>query len=449
MILTEEQIKGLAPKETAFKAGKKLSTSDKWEQASVSDRALWGSIKGSGKNPYVLMIDTKNLAYKCTCPSRQFPCKHALGLLLKYSAESDAFPRDTEPEHVVEWLGKREERANKVDKEEKELTEEDKAKRDKAKAKRQDDRMILVNAGLNEIKTWLHDLIQIGLLELPSRTDTYFLDMEKRMVDSKIPGIAGWIRSLRMIDYRNQATWQEEALNIISKLYLLINAGEKLDQLEGVEKQHIQSLLGWTFKQKELMADEQTFTEKDKWLILGATTELQDDIKIHRYWLKGLQTGRDAIIIRFETRFSAGTIEVPLAVGSILEAELAFYPSTLPHRALIKKHKETVAFSTINFNGLKDWNDFIGIKNEQNKINPWTNNHCYVINNVRVTGDKKGLIIVDKNDHYYNVDSALDADKRSTLLLMANNEAMDIAFVESNNVITPLGIIQSEIYQAL
>nr|WP_279163542.1 SWIM zinc finger family protein [Rhodococcus erythropolis] len=31
------------------------------------------------------MVDLRGPAYKCSCPSRKFPCKHALGLLVEWS----------------------------------------------------------------------------------------------------------------------------------------------------------------------------------------------------------------------------------------------------------------------------------------------------------------------------------------------------------------------------
>ena len=40
------------------------------------------SARGSGKTPYQVSIDLAGPAYRCSCPSRKFPCKHALALLL-------------------------------------------------------------------------------------------------------------------------------------------------------------------------------------------------------------------------------------------------------------------------------------------------------------------------------------------------------------------------------
>ena len=111
--LTEEQIIQLAPDAASVKAGKGLATRAKWVLLEHSDRAICGHCQGSGKTPYQTVIDTKNVAFKCSCPSRKFPCKHGLGLLFLYAAQAEQFKEADEPEWVTSWLSKREEKAEK------------------------------------------------------------------------------------------------------------------------------------------------------------------------------------------------------------------------------------------------------------------------------------------------------------------------------------------------
>ena len=99
--LTEEQIIQLAPDAASVKAGKGLATRAKWVLLEHSDRAIWGHCQGSGKTPYQTVIDTKNVAFKCSCPSRKFPCKHGLGLLFLYAAQAEQFKEADEPEWVT------------------------------------------------------------------------------------------------------------------------------------------------------------------------------------------------------------------------------------------------------------------------------------------------------------------------------------------------------------
>ena len=111
--LTEEQIVQLAPDASSVKAAKGLATESKWILRASGTRALWGHCQGSGKTPYQTVIDTQDLAFKCSCPSRKFPCKHGLGLLLLYAARPELFGAADEPEWISEWLAKRDQKAEK------------------------------------------------------------------------------------------------------------------------------------------------------------------------------------------------------------------------------------------------------------------------------------------------------------------------------------------------
>ena len=71
---------------------------------------LFGECRGSGSKPYLACVNLTEPAYRCSCPSRKFPCKHALGLLLLWSA--DGVPvEEAAPQWVTEWLDARAERA--------------------------------------------------------------------------------------------------------------------------------------------------------------------------------------------------------------------------------------------------------------------------------------------------------------------------------------------------
>ena len=91
MTLTSDHILSLAPDAASAKAGSQLATPAKWSQLGRDERALWGECQGSGKVPYRTQIDTTEPAFKCSCPSRKFPCKHGLGLYLLLSSHPQLF----------------------------------------------------------------------------------------------------------------------------------------------------------------------------------------------------------------------------------------------------------------------------------------------------------------------------------------------------------------------
>ena len=43
-------------------------------------------------------------AFRCSCPSRKFPCKHGLGLLLLLADQPALFKQQEPPAWVADWL---------------------------------------------------------------------------------------------------------------------------------------------------------------------------------------------------------------------------------------------------------------------------------------------------------------------------------------------------------
>ena len=112
---TADQVLAAAPDAASVAAGRKLAAPGPWSGTGVSAEpaALWGSCAGSGKTPYQTVVDLTGPAYKCSCPSRKFPCKHALGLLLLWSA-GHVPEQDTPGDAAAAWLAARDDRATKA-----------------------------------------------------------------------------------------------------------------------------------------------------------------------------------------------------------------------------------------------------------------------------------------------------------------------------------------------
>ncbi|HEY9437238.1 MAG TPA: SWIM zinc finger family protein, partial [Streptomyces sp.] len=109
---TVEQVLALAPDDASRKAGSKLGSARPWSDAGFGGAGeLWGLCKGSGTKPYRTVIDMTGPAYKCSCPSRKFPCKHVLGLLLLQASDDPALQLSEAPDWAGEWLEGRRKRA--------------------------------------------------------------------------------------------------------------------------------------------------------------------------------------------------------------------------------------------------------------------------------------------------------------------------------------------------
>src|SRR5437762_14273620 len=111
MKLSLEQIADMAPDAAVGAAGKKLMASKNWSGLGHSDAALWGLCQGSAV--YQVKVDLSNLGYHCSCPSRKFPCKHTLGLLMLFAESPHAVQEAATPDWVTEWLSRRQASAEK------------------------------------------------------------------------------------------------------------------------------------------------------------------------------------------------------------------------------------------------------------------------------------------------------------------------------------------------
>src|SRR5436309_130563 len=111
--LTTEAVRALAPHGSTLRAGQTLASPARWSGLGRNERALWGRCQGSAKDPYQVSVDLGSAtpAAKCSCPSRKFPCKHALGLMLIDASNARVIPPATPSAATADWLAGRDARA--------------------------------------------------------------------------------------------------------------------------------------------------------------------------------------------------------------------------------------------------------------------------------------------------------------------------------------------------
>jgi hypothetical protein len=86
--LTEELVDSMAPNASAIKNGWGLVKKKQFVRLNISEdgSVLFGECIGSGQSNYLTSVDFvgETPVARCNCPSRQFPCKHSLGLLYSF-----------------------------------------------------------------------------------------------------------------------------------------------------------------------------------------------------------------------------------------------------------------------------------------------------------------------------------------------------------------------------
>jgi len=286
------------------------------------------------------VIDLSEPAFKCSCPSRKFPCKHALGLfLLLANAPATRSAATSTPAWAAEWLAKRDQQAQgKTEAAKKAVEEPDEAtlaRRASQKVKRSLDREAKVTAGLKELELWLRDLLRHGLAAAQTRSYDYWDQMAARLIDAQAPGAARRVRELSRVP-QSRDGWIEQLLAKVSSLFLLLKAFDRIDTLPAAVQADVRSAIGWSYKEDELPEDNLV---ADEWLVLGQRTTGEEGLRVRRTWLWGQRTAKSALVLDFA---APGQHLAPtLLPGTTVEAELVFYPSNYSLRAALKRSANT------------------------------------------------------------------------------------------------------------
>lgn len=438
MSFTEDQIIALAPDASSLKSGKDLATASKWQLRGASDKALWGHCQGSGKLPYQTQIDLQNTAFKCSCPSRKFPCKHSLGLFLLYAREPAVFTKSQEPDWVSDWLNKRTEKiAKKTDQESKPVDAEAQAKRAEARAKK-------VNGGIDDLQVWLKDLIRNGLLTLPERSYEYWQNTAKRMIDAQAPGLASMVKALGNINYFNDS-WKHEVLNQLTRIYLVSESYNHLESLPEEFQQEIRTLVGFTQSKEELLTQHGI---SDQWLVLARTLEDDEQLTIERNWLYGVKSKRFALVLQF---FASRQLpELNLMPGTTINAELVFYRGLYPYRALIKHQQNVEKLVSPDFHS-----SISQALEEFNKVmieNPFHDQIPLLLENLRFIKSSNQYYLMDNENNVMKVAAtdtiaiklmAVTGGRPCHIFALANEDELEpLAVWASNNFITLTHAIQ-------
>jgi SWIM zinc finger len=367
---TTEKVLALSPDASSSKSGQQLANASKWGVLGHSAIALWGECQGSGKLPYRTQIDLTEPAFRCSCPSRKFPCKHGLGLFLIFAGQADAVTEGTPPDWVQEWLEKRSQTSQK-----KQEAKAEKPVDPIAQAKRIAQRETKVTAGLAELELFLRDVVRQGLATVQTQPYSYWDRAAARLVDAQAPVLAKRIRAMASIPHSGQG-WADRLLKELGKLHLLVQGYQRKDTLSEMVQAELRSQIGWTLKQDELFglaeqSDATVEVASDRWQVLGRRVTEEEDLQVQRVWLQGKESGRSALLLNFAHRSQA--LECITMPGTQWNGTLIFYPGLYPLRASLKHREESDAWTepTAGYDSIDAAIDRYG---EAMAQNPWLEN---------------------------------------------------------------------------
>lgn len=261
MKLTESWIVALAPNSAAVLNGRKLSQKGNFSQLNkTQDETLfWGDCAGSGKNPYHTSIDFSNETAptcRCSCPSRQFPCKHAIGLMFEIMAEKSFSIQDV-PEDIA---SKRAKQAARAEKKVAPNTPSEKPKKTNQATKAKKIQKQL--EGIEKAEQMVSDLLSLGLGTLTGASAKSYETLAKDLGSYYLTGaqteFVRLAREIKVIQKNPDPSSYHEAIRILIRLNALLQKSrsflqDKLDRKDyAAEDNLLYEALGGIWKLEEL-----------------------------------------------------------------------------------------------------------------------------------------------------------------------------------------------------
>lgn len=426
MQLSLDQVKQLAPDDKSNVAASQLLPIRNWSTLGMSEAAIWGI--ASSRGGYQVRIDLADLGYGCNCPSRKYPCKHVLAVLMLFATSAEAFELAETPTFVAEWIEKRRARAEK-----KKQAEDVPAKPvDRiAQAKRADAREGRIQQGLEQFVVWLDDLIREGIASLEAKPFEFWDQQARRLIDYQAKGLASRVRRFAEIPGTGPG-WPQRLLHELGKTRILVQAYRNQETLAPELLAEIRQLVGWTVSQEEL--DSAGEVVADRWFIIGQRVDEEERFRTQRSWAVGQDSGREALLLQF----APGHQPFPESIlsGVEFQGELVFYPGIVRQRAKIRSREESQR-SSLERSTFQTVDDFFDHYADKLSRNPWMATCSCLLADVSL-GRREGQWFV--RDQAGN-GLLLGSQAPYFLLAATGGHRFDVAGEWNGSTLTPLGIV--------
>jgi SWIM zinc finger len=322
-----EQVVAIAPTPARFAAADAIATPSRWVALGADDRAAWGRCRGSGREPYEAMVDHAHLAWRCTCPSRSQPCKHALALLVMWV--KGQLPEAVAPAGIRSWVDGHARRDSAPGPPSPDASPgapaDDEAAEPEADGpadleRQRDERVARLQAGLVELDRWLDDRLRTGLADPALARYSTWDDLAARLVDARAGALANRVRRLAGV-VGARPDWHEVVLAELGILHLLAEAGQRVPELPGPLADAVATACGWQVRHADVLAG---VPDTDTWVVAGRSDTREDRIEVRRTWLRGQTNGRWAMVLSFAAYRQS--LDTSLVVGDAFTADLHRYP---------------------------------------------------------------------------------------------------------------------------
>ncbi len=435
-----EQVAAVAPSPRAVAAAEPLTTPARWAALGADERALWGRCRGSGAEPYDTMVDHAEVAWRCSCPSRKLPCKHALALLLLWAR--GGVPDGAAPESVAAWVAGRDRRAGRAGGRDRSPagggqggagTEPDPTPdeaplpdRDDLDRSR-DDRVARMMEGLTELDRWLEDRLRTGLADPALARYATWDQLAARLVDARAGALANRVRRLAGL-VGGGPDWHAEVLAELGVLHLIAQAGRRLPALPGPLADAVAAASGWQVRQADVLAG---VPDTDDWFVAGRSDTREDRIEVRRIWLRGAATGRWGMLLSFAAYRQS--LDESWTVGTVVRADLHRYPGGALRALVGEREPDPLPLRDPPGMTLADASDAIGAAIA---AEPWLERYPAIVTAAPAVADGRWVL----TDHTGTLPLADGTQARATVLGASGGRPVTLTIEWSPWGVRPLAL---------
>lgn len=229
--IDESYVDTAAPNSDAGKNGRGLVLKNKLSNLHISEDGdlLFGDCAGSGKVPYSCSVDflrPDQPTYRCTCPSRQFPCKHCLGLMYAYAQKKPFTPAPV----PADLQAKREKLKARAEKKAEEATKPKQvnvaalAKKVKAQLD-----------GIDVLERLTHDLVRLGIGNMNPKIAADIEKQANQLGDAYLPGARAALHRYTQLFADEEGEFEKKTATQAEQIHT--EALDQLAQLHAIIKQ--------------------------------------------------------------------------------------------------------------------------------------------------------------------------------------------------------------------
>lgn len=227
-IITDELIRSLAPNTSAVSNGQKISRNGGFVSLSRSsdNTLIFGECKGSGSKPYYTSADFSGdtPVFRCSCPSRQFPCKHSLAIMFDWLAKKE-FKVSEIPEDIIR---KREKIAKKTEKSDSDETNptviEKKKKASKTAVTKKLKKQL---EGLELAEQFVNDILNRGVSSVNSSSAMQYKNLAKQLGDYYLPEPQAIMNEIITIAEKLSSNSDDNEINCLVSLCIKLSSTVK------------------------------------------------------------------------------------------------------------------------------------------------------------------------------------------------------------------------------